>query len=52
MNASMSCDVKIVVYVITCRGCNEIYIGETVNLRHRTTVHNQQIRDPSTRMIR
>ena len=51
VNASMSCDVKNVVYVITCRGCNENYIGETVNLRHRTTVHNQQTRDPSTRMI-
>ena len=51
MNASMSCDVKNVVYVITCRGCNENYIGETVNLRHRTTVDNQQIRVPSTRMI-
>ena len=51
VNAAMSCDVKNVIYVITCRGCGENYIGETTNLRHRTTVHNQQIRDPGTRKI-
>ena len=51
VNAAMSCDVKNVIYVITCRGCRENYIGETTNLRHRTTVHNQQIRDPGTRKI-
>ena len=51
VNAAMSCDVKNVIYVITCRGCGENYIGETTNLRHRTTVHNQQIRDPGTREI-
>ena len=35
-----------------CRGCGEEYIGETGNyLRERVTLHNQQIRDPSTRML-
>ena len=35
-----------------CRGCNEDCIGETVNyLRRQVTVHNQQIRDPKTRML-
>ena len=35
-----------------CRGCNEEYISETGNnLRRRVTVHNQQIRDPKTRML-
>ena len=28
VNAAMSCDVKNVIYVITCRGCGENYIGE------------------------
>lgn len=51
VNAPMSCDVKNVVYVIQCRGCNELYIGETNDLRKRMTVHRQQIRDESTRMI-
>ena len=28
------------------------YIGETGNLRKRVTVHNQQIRDPRTRILK
>ena len=27
VNATMSCDVKNVLYVIRCLGCNEYYIG-------------------------
>lgn len=52
VNANMSCDVQNVLYVITCNGCGEYYIGQTGGkLRMRRTVHAQQIRDPSTRMI-
>ena len=51
VNAPMTCNARIVVYVILCRGCNELYIGETNNLRKRVIVHNQQIRDSSKRMI-
>ena len=51
INAPMTCNVENVVYVISCRGCNELYIGETNNLRKRMTVHRQQIRDESTRLI-
>ena len=41
-----------VLYVITCNGCGEYYIGQTGDkLRTRRTIHAQQIRDPSTRMI-
>ena len=32
-------------------GCGENYIEETNNLRQRVTIHNQQIRDPTTRKI-
>ena len=36
-----------------CRGCGKEYIGVTGNvLRKRVSVHNQQIRDPSTRMTK
>ncbi len=36
-----------------CNGCNKEYIGETGDfLRKRVTVHNQQIRDPATRMLK
>ena len=49
----MTCEVKNVIYVMKCRGCGEEYIGETgIFLRKRVTVHNQQIRDPHTRMLR
>ena len=48
----MTCEVKNVVYVTKCRGCNEEYIGETgILLRRHVTVHNQQIRDPKARML-
>ena len=41
-----TCAVKNVIYVIRCCGCKKEYIGETGDfLRHRVTVHNQQIRD-------
>ena len=48
----MTCEVKSVVYVMKCGGCGDEYIGETGNfLRKRVTVHNQQIRDPKTRIL-
>ena len=35
-----------------CSGCGEEYIGQTGNyLRKRVMIHNQQIRDPKTRML-
>ena len=49
---SMSCTSNNLIYVITCAGCGKNYIGETGDvLRNRVTVHKQQIRDPSTRML-
>ena len=41
----MNCNVKNVLYeyVLICNGCREYYIGQTV--------HDQQIRDPSTRQL-
>ena len=48
----MSCTSNNLIYVITCAGCGKNYIGETGDvLRNRVTVHKQQIRDPSTRML-
>ena len=47
----MSCKAKNVIYVIECRGCNEQYIGETVNLRNRVTLHNQHIKHAELRKI-
>ena len=52
VHESMTCDVKNVLYVMKCSGCGEEYIGQTGDyLRKRVTVHNQQIRDPRTRML-
>ena len=48
----MTSDVQNVIYVITCNGCGEYYIGKTGDkLRTRRTIHAQQIRDPTTRRI-
>ena len=52
VNETMSCDVRNVIYVITCNGYNEYNIGQTGDkLRTRRTIHAQQIRDPSMRQI-
>ena len=52
VKTTMSCEVRNLIYVIRCGGCQEEYIGETgETLRHRLTVHRQQIRDASTRML-
>ena len=48
VKACMSCDVKNLIYVIKCCGCQGEYIGETGDtLHHRATVYKQQIRDVS-----
>ena len=48
----MPCEVKTVIYVVKCSGYVDEYIGETGNfLWKRVTLHNQQIRDPQTRMV-
>ena len=42
----MKCNSKFLIYVMTCAGCGENYIGETKSkLRERMTLHRQQIRD-------
>ena len=52
VKTTMSCEVRNLIYVIRCGGCQEEYIGETVDLlRHRLTVHRQQIRDASRRIL-
>ena len=50
VNDDMSCKSKHVIYVL-CRGCNEQYIGETVDLRNRITLHNQHIMHAELRKI-
>jgi hypothetical protein len=49
----MSWDSKNIIYVITCWGCNQFYIGETgTTLRARIRVHKQQIQVPEYRKIK
>jgi ribosomal protein S27E len=49
---SMNCNVENVLYVLRCNGCGEYYIGQTGGkLRLRRNVHEQQMRDPSTRQM-
>ena len=51
VNDDMSCKSKKVIYMIQCRGCNEQYIGETVNLGNRIRLHNQHIKHAELRKI-
>ena len=51
VNDNMTFKAKNVIYIIQCRGCNEQYIGETVNLRNRVALHNQHVRVPELRKI-
>ena len=44
IKAKMDCSVRDFIYVITCNGCKEQYIGESGDtLRHRAYVHRNQI---------
>lgn len=44
--SSITCESSNLIYVITCAGCGENYIGQTGDtLRHRMTVHRQQLRE-------
>lgn len=47
-----TCASENVIYIITCNGCGENYIGQTgMSLRKRMTVHRQQIKNPNYRQI-
>ena len=48
---NMDCSCKSVIYVMTCNGCNEFYIGQTSDFRKRVTVHKQQIRQAEYQQI-
>jgi hypothetical protein len=43
INFNMSCETLNCIYVIVCKGCEEIYIGETSNLRLRVNLHRDHI---------
>ena len=47
----MGCDAKNLIYLMQCSGCDEEYIGEAGDsIRHRMTVHRQQIRNSNFRI--
>ena len=47
VTSNMSCNFKNLIYVITCVGCNNFYIGETgTSLKARIRVHKQLIHVP------
>ena len=48
----MNCSVRDFIYIISCNGCNEKYIGESGDtLRHRTNLHRNQISLPQYRKL-
>ena len=51
MKHDMDRNRKFVLYVLTCAGCGENYVGETnTKLRERMTLHRQHIRDSKYRI--
>ena len=49
----MDCGVRDFIYVITCNGCGEKYIGESGDtLRQRTSLHRNQILKPQYRKLK
>jgi len=53
VKSNMDCNSANLLYILTCNGCDQQYVGETGDtLRNRIRVHRQQIRDASTRMLR
>jgi hypothetical protein len=48
----LNCKSSNVLYIITCNGCNQQYVGMTTQtLAHRFTIHRQQINHPKYRQI-
>ena len=47
----MACEMKDVIYVVTCSRCGKQYIGETEDIRDRVTVLNQQLNHPQYRHL-
>lgn len=43
----MDCDSVNLIYVLTCNGCKEYYIGMTNSLRNRTNKHRSDINNPT-----
>ena len=41
---SFDCNTKDCIYVLTCGGCANYYIGKTVNLRNRMTRHRRDVK--------
>ena len=49
---SLDCRSKEVVYVIRCKNCNKMYVGETsCELHHRITQHRSDIKTKKTRPV-
>ena len=49
-NANMNCETENLIYILACTGCEEIYIGETKNLRQRLNLHKSHINNPNLRI--
>ena len=49
---NMNCNSKDLIYVLQCRGCHALYVGQTGDtLRSRTRVHRQQVKDRDYRVL-
>ena len=51
IKGEFDCTIKDCIYLLTCGGCLEYYIGKTVNLRHRMTTHRSCIHHDDLRVM-
>ena len=43
LQSQYTCNSKNVIYVLQCASCNELYVGQTENLRNRMNLHKSHV---------
>ena len=51
INKNLSCSSKNIVYIIECSKCKEIYVGSTLVLKTRTSLHGSNIKIEENRKL-
>ena len=51
IKSAMNCKSRNIIYAIICTKCNNLYVGQTENLRKRVTLHKEQIQHEEYRHV-
>ena len=52
IKSAMNCKSRNIIYAIICTKCNNLYVGQTENLRKRVTLHKEQIQHEEYRQVK